>query len=131
MRSGLIVSGRVPTSHGTSCSADAERASTYAIEAGDQAAHRYAHAEAAQQCQVALELLLDEMGDAARGAEVQYKLGGELYDLNRLSDALMAYEAALSNFKGLDNVLGQAFAHWGIARMYYGRYDIAFAEPHV
>ena len=110
---------------------DAERAARYAIEAGDHAALRYAHAEAAHQYQVALELLLDELDNAARAAEVQYKLGSELYDLNRLSEALATYEACLDRFKRLGDRQGEALAHWGIARLHQGLYDFAAAEPHV
>jgi DNA-binding CsgD family transcriptional regulator/tetratricopeptide (TPR) repeat protein len=110
---------------------EAERAARYAIEAGDQAALRYAHAEAAHHYQVALDLLLDEGDHAAGAAEVQYKLGAELYDLNRLSEALASYEASLDSFKRLGDRQGQALAHWGIARLHQGRYNFVAAEPHV
>ncbi len=110
---------------------DSERATGYAIQAGDEASHRYAHAEAAHQYKVALELLLDELDDARRVAEVQYRLGGELVDMARVSEALVAYEAALGGFKRLGDRQGQALAHWGIARLHQGVYDMASAEPHV
>jgi tetratricopeptide (TPR) repeat protein len=109
---------------------DAESAIRYAIAAGDQAAHRYAHPEASRQYQVALELL-DDLDDPATGAEVQYKLGSELFDMARLSEALAAYEASLGSFRRLGNPLGQALAHWGIARLHEGVYEMASAEPHV
>jgi DNA-binding NarL/FixJ family response regulator len=109
---------------------DAERAARYAIAAGDHAAQRYAHAEATHQYQVALELLVDELDDAARAGEIQYRLGCELYDQDRLSDALAAYDASLGSFKRLSDAQGQALAHWGIARLFLGQYDMASAEPH-
>lgn len=110
---------------------DAARAARYAIEAGDHAAVRYAHAEAVQQYQVALDLLLDEDDHTPGAAEVQYKLASELYDLNRLSEALAMYDASLDGFKRLGDHQGQALAHWGIARLHQGLYDLAAAEPHV
>jgi DNA-binding NarL/FixJ family response regulator len=110
---------------------DVERAAKYAMAAGDQASRRYAHAEGAHQYQVAVDLLLDELGDTARGAQVQYKLGCELYDLNRQSEARDAYQAALSSFERLGDVQGPALAHWGIGRVHLGRYDVASAEPHL
>jgi tetratricopeptide (TPR) repeat protein len=76
-------------------------------------------------------LLLDELDNAARAAEVQYKLGSELYDLNRLSEALAAHEASLDRFKRLGDRQGEALAHWGIARLHQGLYDFAAADPHV
>jgi DNA-binding NarL/FixJ family response regulator len=109
---------------------DAERAARYAIQAGDDASHRYAHAEAAHHYQLALELLLDDLDDARRVAEVQYKLGGELFDMARLSEALAAYDASLGGFKRLGDRQGQALAHWGIARLHQGVYEMASAEPH-
>jgi DNA-binding CsgD family transcriptional regulator/tetratricopeptide (TPR) repeat protein len=109
---------------------EAERAIRYAIEAGDHAASRYAHPEASRQYQVALELL-DDLDDPATAAEVQYKLGGELFDMARSSEALAAYEASLGSFRRLNNQRGQALAHWGIARLHEGLYDMASAEPHV
>jgi DNA-binding NarL/FixJ family response regulator len=109
---------------------DAERAIRYAIEAGDQAAYRYAHPEASRQYQVALELL-DDQDDLETSAEVEYKLGGELFDMAKLSEALVAYEASLGSFIRLENQGGQALAHWGIARLHEGLYDMASAEPHV
>jgi predicted ATPase len=105
---------------------DAERAARYAIEAGDHAALRYAHAEAANQYQLALDLLLDEADHAARAAEVQYKLGAELYDLNRLSEALAMYEASLCREVGLGGECGtcgetKKEALWSNPRSLLGR----------
>jgi DNA-binding CsgD family transcriptional regulator/tetratricopeptide (TPR) repeat protein len=106
-----------------------EHALRYSIQAGDQAATRYAHAEAAHQYEVALDLLL-ELGDATRVADVQSRLGSELCDLNRRAEALTAYEAALSTFERLGDITGQALVHAGIGRLHMGRYDLMAAVPH-
>ena len=108
---------------------DRERAAHYATAAGDQAAARYAHAEAAQQYEIALDLL-DELRDALRAAEVRYRLANELYDLNRLADAIAAYEAALAEFARFGDALGQARVHGGLGRLHRGRYDFLQALPH-
>jgi DNA-binding CsgD family transcriptional regulator/tetratricopeptide (TPR) repeat protein len=110
---------------------DAEHAAGFAIQAGDQASSRYAHAEAAHQYQVALDLLVGELRDARRAADVRCRLAGELYDLNRLPEAMAAYDAALASYSSLGDVQGQAFAHWGIAQLHQGRYDMASAATHV
>jgi len=75
--------------------------SRYTIEAGDQAATRFAHAEAAQQYTLALELL-DERDDPALAAGVRLRLGGELANLSRREGAQAAYGAALVAFILLD-----------------------------
>src|SRR5579859_1515483 len=110
---------------------DATRAASCAIDAGDHAASHYAHAEAVHHYQVAVGLLLDDVSDPARIADVQYRLADELYDLNRLPDALAAYEAALHGYQHLGDAQGQAFAQWGIARLHQGRYDMVSARLHV
>ncbi len=74
---------------------DTERAIVYATRAGDDAAGRYAHAEAVEQYEVVVGILR-ERTEAGLLAEVQRRLAGELYDLNRLPEALAAYESALS-----------------------------------
>jgi DNA-binding NarL/FixJ family response regulator len=110
---------------------DSGRAADYAIRAGDDAAARYAHAEAAHQYQTALDLMLDDAGDTVRAADAQYRLAGELYDLNRLPEALTTFEAALANYGRLGNRGGQALAHWGMARLHQGRYDMQTADLHI
>jgi DNA-binding NarL/FixJ family response regulator len=109
---------------------DTERGVEYAIRAGDDAAARYAHAEAAHHYRVALDLLLEPAADSARAAEVSYRLAGELYDLNKLPEALAAFEAAFVSYGRLNNQGGQALAQWGIARLHQGRYDMATADRH-
>jgi len=106
-----------------------ERAIRYTIEAGEQAASRFAHAEAAQQYALALELLT-ESDDVALAASVRRRLGDELVDLSRRQDALAAYEAALVAFEQLGDTTGQALVHRGIARLHVSLYDITSAVPH-
>jgi tetratricopeptide (TPR) repeat protein/DNA-binding CsgD family transcriptional regulator len=101
----------------------------YAVAAGREAAAKYAHAEAARHYEIALGVVL-EAGDEVRAAEVQYRLAGELYDLNRLDDALTTYEAALTRFKRLGDPLGQALVHRGIGSLHHGRFDLIAALPH-
>lgn len=108
---------------------DLVHAAHYGTAAGDQAAARYAHAEAAHHYEVALELFL-ELTDPVQAAQVQYKLASELYDLNRFADAMAAYTAALEKFELLGDGLGQALVHRGIARIERGRYDFMAAMPH-
>jgi predicted ATPase len=109
---------------------DTHRGIEYAILAGDDAAARYAHAEAAHHYRVALDLLLEQPGDSPSAADVGYRLAGELYDLNKLPEALAAFEAAFVSYSRLNNQRGQALAQWGIARLHQGRYDMASAERH-
>jgi tetratricopeptide (TPR) repeat protein len=101
----------------------------YSIEAGDQAANRYAHAEAVHHYEVALDLLLGP-GDEARAADVRSRLANELCDLSRLDEALTAYEAALGTFERLGDTTGQALVHCGIGRLHRSRYDLRAAVPH-
>jgi tetratricopeptide (TPR) repeat protein len=108
---------------------DEERALSFTIQAGDQAASRYAHAEAARHYRLALDRLF-AVGDLPRAADVQYRLARELYDLNRLADALAAYHAALGAFERLDDANGQARVHRGIGLVHAGRYDMVAAVPH-
>ena len=109
---------------------DTERAITYAIQAGDDARSRYAHAEAAHQYTIAVDVLRG-LGEAGRVAEIQCRLGAELFDLNRLPDALSAYEAALSAFEASGDHTGQASVHWGLGRLHLGRYDLITAVTHL
>ena len=108
---------------------DAERAVGYAIQAGREAAARYAHAEAAGSYREAVNLLL-ERGEHGQAAEAQYRLASELYDLNQLANALAAYQAALGTFEHLGDTIGQARVHRGIGLVHRGRYDLAAAVPH-
>jgi DNA-binding NarL/FixJ family response regulator len=108
---------------------DARRALGYALQAGREASARYAHAEAGRWYQQAVDLLIDQ-GEHAQAAEAQYHVAGELYDLNRLTDALAAYHSALSTFERVADTLGQARVHRGIAVVHRGRYDLAAAVPH-
>jgi DNA-binding NarL/FixJ family response regulator len=109
---------------------DFERATRYGTEAGDRAAARYAHAEAVANYQAVLDLLVDD-GDSPRAAEVRRRLGDELYDLNRLPDALAAFDAALATFERLGETTGQALVHRSIGRLHQGRYDMASAVEHL
>jgi DNA-binding NarL/FixJ family response regulator len=109
---------------------DPARAANYSITAADNAATRYAHAEAVHHYQTAVRLLT-ELGETARAAHAGYRLGSELYDLNRLADAVDAYEGALARFEFIGDSRGEALTHWGIARLHQGRYDMAAAKQHV
>jgi DNA-binding CsgD family transcriptional regulator len=106
------------------------RAAPYAIQAGDAAAARCAHAEAAHHYGFAVEVLR-EVGEPAHAAEVQCRLAAELYDLNRLPDALAAFEAALATFEHSGDQAGQASAHWGLGRLHLGRYDFVAGVRHL
>jgi DNA-binding CsgD family transcriptional regulator/tetratricopeptide (TPR) repeat protein len=109
---------------------DVDRATTYSIQAGDHAAGRYAHSEAAQQYETALGHLR-ERGDTRSLAEVQRRLAGELYDLNHLPEAVAAYETALATFEQLGDPAGQALVHWGLGRLHDSRYDMVTAVRHL
>ena len=109
---------------------DDERAVRYAIEAGDQAATQYAHAEAAHHYQVALDRLLEQR-DELHAADVRYRLAQELFDLNRLADALSAYQAALDSFERLGDITAQMRVHRGIGLLHHGQYDMVAAVPHL
>jgi DNA-binding CsgD family transcriptional regulator/tetratricopeptide (TPR) repeat protein len=108
---------------------DSPRATRYAIEAGDQAAGHYAHAEAARHYEVGIEGLL-RLGDRTQAAGVQYRLARELYDLNRLAEAQSTYEASLATFADIGDNIGQARAHRGIGLLEDGRYNMASAVLH-
>jgi DNA-binding CsgD family transcriptional regulator/tetratricopeptide (TPR) repeat protein len=109
---------------------DSNRAIRYTVAAAEQAAARYAHAEAANNYQIALDLL-SEAGDHAQAAQVEYRLADELYDLNQLQQALAKYESALARFERLADTAGQAFVHGGIGRLCQGRYDMVSALAHL
>ncbi|HEY1294878.1 MAG TPA: AAA family ATPase [Chloroflexota bacterium] len=106
---------------------DRGRAASYALMAGDFASARYAHGDAAKHYQAAMDLLVGEPGKIAHA---QRLLAGELHDLNRSVEALESYTSALATFEQLGDPEGQALAHWGIARLYLGRYDVATATVH-
>jgi hypothetical protein len=93
---------------------DTIRAKNYALQAGDHAVGRYAHAEAAQHYKLALELLRAQ-GNVVMAAEVQRRLAGELQDLNRLPDAVAAYEAALAAFNNSVTTPGKHRRTGGLA----------------
>jgi DNA-binding NarL/FixJ family response regulator len=107
------------------------QAARYAVQAAEQAAARYAHAEALHHYAVAFDLLTDEVGDGERAAGVQYRLASELFDLNRLPEARAAYESALATFERLGDHMGQALVHWGLGRLNHGSYNISEAVVHL
>jgi predicted ATPase/DNA-binding CsgD family transcriptional regulator len=109
---------------------DTERAVTYATRAGDDAAGRYAHAEAVQHYEVAVGILREGTASGLL-AEVQQRLASELYDLNRLPEALAAYESALRAFEQLGDGAGLASVHWGLGRLHDSRYDMVAAVHHL
>jgi predicted ATPase len=109
---------------------DSDHTLRYAIDAGDQAAARSAHAEAVRHYEVAIDRL-SEAGDARRAADLQYRLARELRDLNRLADALTAYAAALGTFERVGDTAGQARVHRGIGLLQLGSYDVAAGVHHV
>jgi tetratricopeptide (TPR) repeat protein len=108
---------------------DPDRALRYSVEAGDQASSRFAHAEAVRGYEEAIDLLLDH-DDPARLAEVQYRRGNELCDMNRLPEALSAYQTALALFKRLSDTTGQALVHRALGQLHQGRYDLVAASDH-
>jgi DNA-binding CsgD family transcriptional regulator/tetratricopeptide (TPR) repeat protein len=109
---------------------DTNRGAAYAIQAGDHAAGRYAHAEAVREYAVALGVLR-ERGDRAAAADVQRRLASELFELNRLPEAVVEYESSLAAFQELADDAGQAMVHWGLGRLHNARYDLVQAVHHL
>src|SRR5262249_44066444 len=109
---------------------DAMRATTYAVQAGDDAARRYAHTEAVHHYAIALESL-SSGGEAARAADIQCRLAAELLDLDRSSEALASYAAALESATRSGDQGLQARAHWGLGRLELNRYNMAAAGSHL
>jgi transcriptional regulator with XRE-family HTH domain/tetratricopeptide (TPR) repeat protein len=109
---------------------DAVRAATYALQAGDDAARRYAHAEAAHYYTIALQAV-SSAGEAARAADIQCRLAAELVDLDHSSEALAAYEAALESATPRGDQAVQARARWGLGRLELNRYNMAAAGSHL
>jgi DNA-binding NarL/FixJ family response regulator len=112
-------------------SGDTERATRYSIVAGDHSASLYAHAEAAEHYQRALELLLDDDDDEQQLATLRCKLGAELNYISRREEALAAYERALLAFERSRDTDGQARAHHGMAAVEHGRWDFPAELPHL
>lgn len=104
--------------------ADAERTILYSVRAGDDAAARYAHAEAAHWYAVAAGLFT-QRDDLDQAAYVRCRRGSELYDLNALADAEAEYQTALATFQRAGDTKGQAVAQWGLGRIHQARYDMA------
>jgi hypothetical protein len=71
------------------------------------------------------------MSDDARTAEVQCRLGAELTDLDRVPEAVAAYEAALQLSVPRGDVATQALAHWGLGRLHILHYEMARARTHL
>ena len=94
---------------------DTERAVTYAIQAGDDASGRYAHAEAAHQYTIAVDVLRELERAPGGPPRSSADWAAELFDLNRLPEALAAYEAALSGFEQAVTTPGrrQLTGDWG------------------
>ena len=111
-------------------SGDTERATRYSIVAGDHSASLYAHVEAAEHYQRAIDLLLDG-DDEQRLATLRCKLGAELNYISRREEALIAYEGALLAFERSHDTTGQATAHHGMAAVEHGRWDFPAELPHL
>jgi predicted ATPase len=100
------------------------RALTYSVLAGDAAEAVFAHIEAEQHYQAALEMTRD-LGDQVREAETLEKLGSALSRQGRYEAALERLEAAAHAYQGLGDYrgearvvaqIGRAHAHRGTAR---------------
>jgi tetratricopeptide (TPR) repeat protein len=101
-----------------------EQAIRYAIRAGDNAAGLYAHAEAAQQYGIALDLL-EEVGDTAGAARVREKLGDVLRRQGLYDAALAMLEPAAATWQAGEDreslarvlvVMSQVHAQRGTSR---------------
>jgi hypothetical protein len=75
--------------------------------------------------------LLGESKDTLRAAEGRRRLGDELYDLNRLPEALAAFQVSLSTFERLGETTGQCLVHRSIGRLHQGRYDMTSSVQHL
>jgi len=86
--------------------AEPARALPYTVQAGDQAAAVYAHAEAEKHYRTAIELA-QELGDQAREAEALEKLGVVMHLFGHGQDARSRYEQALERYKSLGDRAGE------------------------
>jgi tetratricopeptide (TPR) repeat protein len=100
------------------------------IRAGDHAAAHYAHIEAAEHYQTALDLLLRQ-SEEVEAAEVRCRMATELDNLNRPDSAMAIYEAALETYEHVGDRARQAQVHLGIAWVHQLRYDLTNALPHL
>ncbi len=67
----------------------------------------------------------------AQVATAQCRLAGELFDLNRIHEALGTYQAALRMFERLADQNGQAQVHWGLGLVHQARYDMPVTVHHL
>jgi tetratricopeptide (TPR) repeat protein len=98
-----------------------QRAIRYSLLAGDHAAGLYAHAEAIQHYEAALELLAEADGGLGV-AQVQVKLGGVLSLAGRYDEALAALDRAAESYRSAGNLtgLGRVTARIGWVHSYRG-----------
>jgi tetratricopeptide (TPR) repeat protein len=90
----------------------------YAMQAGDQAAAAYAHAEAEQHYRTAVQLAR-EFGDQPREAEALEKLGTVLHHLARYREVLATIENALAAYGAMGDVEGEARVAEGLQHAHY------------
>jgi DNA-binding CsgD family transcriptional regulator/tetratricopeptide (TPR) repeat protein len=107
-----------------------DRALDYLVLAADHAAALYAHAEAVRHYTVAAELA-SARGDDGAAADLLRKLGSELGDLNRPTEAIAAYEAALTYYEAQRDPIEEARLHREIAWIHQRRYNFDAALPHL
>jgi DNA-binding CsgD family transcriptional regulator len=107
-----------------------DRALDYLVLAADHAAALYAHAEAARHYTVAVELATDR-GDDSATADLRRKLGSELGDLNQPTEAIAAYEAALTYYQAQHNWIEEARLHREIAWIHQRGFNFDSALPHL
>jgi tetratricopeptide (TPR) repeat protein/DNA-binding XRE family transcriptional regulator len=109
-----------------------ERATHYALRAGDHAASLYGHAEAVQQYEMAL-ALLKEARDLVGTARTCEKLGAVLSIAGRYDAALKVLDQAAETFGATGDLegLGRVTAAIGMAHAYRGtgKEGIARLEP--
>jgi tetratricopeptide (TPR) repeat protein len=94
-----------------------ERATRYAIRAGDHAASLYANAEAVQHYEVALDLLAEARDDMG-AAPVREKLGTALRFVGRYDTALMVLDRAAETYSTTGNLVGLARVTAQIGRVH-------------
>lgn len=104
---------------------DPERASWYAIQAGDEAEKVFAHGEAERQYRAAIEMA-HEVGNRGREAEGLHKLGVILKSVGRYDEALTLLEDAAGLFREVGDVEGERLAVAQIARVH--RYRATLPE---
>jgi tetratricopeptide (TPR) repeat protein len=97
---------------------DSLAALPYAMQAGDQAAAAYAHAEAEQHYRTAVEVAA-EVGDQAREAEALEKLSLVLHHLARYHEVLATIANALAAYGALGDVEGEARVAEGLQHAHY------------